>query len=212
MSGTGYDLSTSIYSQDGRVFQIEYGAKNITNAETVLGVLTSDGVILATEKIRHNPLLVEDSNRRIFNITESIGLLICGRVPDGKDCLRRAREEAKSYRNNFGVEIALSTLVNRLANYIHAHTIYNAYRPYGSSVILAGYNEVADKFELYMIDNAGIYRGYFACANGKGREIGKTHVEAIYKSGVDSQEALKKGRLVKAKMLIGSCQGNYQSA
>ena len=194
MSGTGYDLSTSIYSQDGRVFQIEYGAKNVTNAETVMGVVTSDGVILATEKIRHNPLLVEDANRRIFNVSENIGLLICGRVPDGKDCLRRAREEAKSYCSNFGIEIALKTLVERLANYIHAHTIYNAYRPYGSSVLLSGYNAQSDRFELYMIDNSGVYRGYFACANGKGREIGKTHVEAIYKSGVDSQTALVKGR------------------
>ena len=193
MSGTGYDLSTSIYSQDGRVFQIEYGAKNITNAETVMGVITSDGVILATEKIRHNPLLAEDGNRRIFNVTESIGLLICGRVPDGKDCLRRAREEARGYRNNFGIDIALRTLVERLANYIHAHTIYNAYRPYGCSVLLSGYNRVTDKFELYMIDNAGIYRGYFACSNGKGREIGKTHVEAIHKSGATSEEALQKG-------------------
>ena len=195
MSGTGYDLSTSIYSQDGRVFQIEYGAKNIINAETVLGVITSDGVILATEKIRHNPLLIEDGNRRIFNVTESIGLMICGRVPDGKDCLRRAREEAKGYRNNFGIEISLKTLVERLANYIHAHTIYNAYRPYGSSVVLSGYNALKDKFEMYMIDNGGVYRGYYACANGKGREIGKTHVEAIHKSGVDSQGALVKGKI-----------------
>jgi 20S proteasome subunit alpha 7 len=194
MSGTGYDLSTSIYSQDGRVFQIEYGAKNISNAETVMGVVTSDGVILATEKIRHNPLLVEDANRRIFNVTESIGLLICGRVPDGKDCLRRARQEAKSYRNNFGIEIALRTLVDRLANYIHAHTIYNAYRPYGSSVLLSGYNNVTDKFELYMIDNSGVFRGYYACANGKGREIAKTQVEAIHKSNVSSEEALQKGK------------------
>ena len=196
MSGTGYDLSTSIYSQDGRVFQIEYGAKNITNAETILGVITSDGVIMATEKIRHNPLLVEDGNRRIFNVTESIGLMICGRVPDGKDCLRRAREEAKSYRNNFGIEIALKTLVERLANYIHAHTIYNAYRPYGSSVVLSGYNSQKDKFEMYMIDNSGVYRGYYACANGKGREIAKTQVEAIYKSGADSQKALVQGKFL----------------
>ena len=194
MSGTGYDLSTSIYSQDGRVFQIEYGAKNISNAETVLAVVTSDGVILASEKIRHNPLLVEDGNRRIFNVSTSIGLLICGKVPDGKDCLRRAREEATSYRNNFGIEISLRTLVDRLANYIHAHTIYNAYRPYGSAIVLAGYNDASDKFELYMIDNSGVYRGYYACANGKGREIAKTQVEAIHKSGANSEDALQKGR------------------
>lgn len=38
MSGTGYDLSTSIYSQDGRIFQLEYAQKAIENSETVVGI------------------------------------------------------------------------------------------------------------------------------------------------------------------------------
>ena len=184
-----------MYSQDGRIFQIEYGAKNITNAETVLGVITSDGVILATEKIRHNPLLVEDGNKRTFSVTKNIGLLICGRVPDGKEILKRARDESTNYRNNFGVEIAPKTLVDRLANYIHAHTIYNSYRPTGCAILLSAYNQIKDKFELYMIDNSGVYRGYYACANGKGREIAKTHVERIYKEGLSSKMSLQKGNL-----------------
>lgn len=38
MSGTGYDLSTSIYSQDGRIFQIEYAQKAVENSETIVAI------------------------------------------------------------------------------------------------------------------------------------------------------------------------------
>ena len=218
MSGTGYDLSTNTYSQDGRIFQIEYANKNITNAETVMGVLTSDGVILATEKIRHNPLLVDDGNRRSFNVTRNIGLMICGKIPDGRDLLSRAREEATNFLDNFGIEIPVKTLVERLANYVHAHTIYGAYRPYGCAVMISGYDVKKDKFELYMIENSGIYRGYYACANGKGREIAKTHMERIYKENISSKDALTKGKytiynnLTKYIGLIKSCQSYCQSS
>lgn len=56
MSGTGYDLSTSIYSQEGKIVQLEYAAKAVQNAETVIGVVCSDGVILGSEKIRSSKL------------------------------------------------------------------------------------------------------------------------------------------------------------
>lgn len=197
MSGTGYDLSTSTYSQDGRVFQIEYSLKNVSNAETVMGVLTSDGVIMGSEKILHNPLLESNCNSRIFNVTKTIGIMICGRVPDGKECVKRAREEATSYRDNFGIEIPAKTLVERLSNYMHAHTIYGQFRPFGCSLLLSAYNSVADKFELYMIENSGIYRGYFACANGKGREVAKTQIEKIYKEKLNSEDGLVKGKIIR---------------
>ena len=56
MSGTGYDLSSSIYSQDGRLFQLEYSKKVIDNSETIMGVVCSDGIILACENIQNSPL------------------------------------------------------------------------------------------------------------------------------------------------------------
>ena len=42
--GTGYDLSGTTYSPDGRVFQAEYACKAVDNAGTTIGVKCSDGV------------------------------------------------------------------------------------------------------------------------------------------------------------------------
>ncbi|CAG8727729.1 23588_t:CDS:2, partial [Racocetra persica] len=61
--GTGYDLSVSTYSPDGRVFQVEYAAKAVDNSGTAIGLRVKDGVVLAVEKLVQSKLLVPRSNR-----------------------------------------------------------------------------------------------------------------------------------------------------
>ena len=177
MSGTGYDLSTSMYSQDGRIFQIEYGQKSVETAETVVAIQCSDGIILACEKIKRSPLQVIDSNKRIFNVDKHIGLVITGRLPDGLVVLERARKEAENYRDFFGLPITGRILTERISNYIHAHTLYGQFRPFGIAITIASYDN--GKYFLYMIDNSGVYRKYFGVATGKGKQIAKTYLEKI---------------------------------
>jgi 20S proteasome subunit alpha 7 len=73
--GTGYDLSASTYSPDGRIFQVEYANKAVENAGTAIGLKCKDGVVLAVEKLVTSKLLVPGSNRRIFNVDLHAGLV-----------------------------------------------------------------------------------------------------------------------------------------
>ena len=57
----------------------------------MVGIKCKDGVILAGEKQIFSKLLTENTNRRIYNLDNSIGLAICGKVPDGRNILNRAR-------------------------------------------------------------------------------------------------------------------------
>lgn len=91
MSGSGFDLNTATFSQDGRIFQIEYAEKVLENSDTIVGLRCKDGIILASEKLQHSRLLVQDANRVIYNVDTHIGMLICGRLPDGRNVLQRAR-------------------------------------------------------------------------------------------------------------------------
>ena len=181
MSGTGYDLMNTIYSQDGRLFQLEYARKSIEGAETVVGLVCKDGVILGAEKICSSPLLTPDANRRVFNITEHIGMAICGRLPDGAIVVRRAREEAEQYKSNFGRPIPGYIMAERVANYVHAHTLYGAYRPFGASFTLATWDD--GKPYLYSVDNSGELRGYYGMADGKGKQVAKTEIEKANREG-----------------------------
>jgi Proteasome subunit A N-terminal signature len=45
-----YDSRTTIFSPEGRLYQVEYAMEAISNAGAAVGVLATDGVVLAAEK------------------------------------------------------------------------------------------------------------------------------------------------------------------
>lgn len=73
--GTGYDLSNSVFSPDGRNFQVEYAAKAVENGGTVIGIRCTDGVVLAVEKLITSKLVVASSNKRIATVDTHIGIV-----------------------------------------------------------------------------------------------------------------------------------------
>lgn len=46
--------------------------------------------------------------------------------------------------------------MDRVGQYVHTHTLYNEYRPFGTSAIVASYDEF-DKYSLYMVEPSGQY-------------------------------------------------------
>ena len=45
-----YDSSTTTFSPEGRLHQVEYAIEAINNAGTSVGILAKDGVVMASEK------------------------------------------------------------------------------------------------------------------------------------------------------------------
>ena len=45
-----YDSRTTIFSPEGRLYQVEYAMEAISHAGTAIGILASDGIVLAAEK------------------------------------------------------------------------------------------------------------------------------------------------------------------
>ena len=91
--GTGYDLSASQFSPDGRVFQIEYAGKAVENSGTAVAIRGKDGVVFAVEKIVTSKLYEAGANRRIFNIDTHIGMATAGLVTDARQLASIARDE-----------------------------------------------------------------------------------------------------------------------
>ena len=172
---SGYDTSCIILSQEGRIYQVEYALKAVENGCTVTGLVCKDGVILASEKIRESRTIVSNSNPTIYNITKTIGIAICGYLPDGRSIVSKAQQESRSYKENYGIEISGKILSDRLALHIQTHTIYWFNRPFGAIVMIASYDK--DGPHLYMIENNGNCLEYYACSHGKGRQYVKNDVE-----------------------------------
>jgi len=82
--GTGYDQSTTTFSPDGRVFQIEYAAKAVENSGTAVGIRCKDGVVLGVEKQKLSKMLVPGSNRRIYTVDKCTGMAVSGMMADAR--------------------------------------------------------------------------------------------------------------------------------
>lgn len=179
-SGSGYDLSSSTFSPDGRIFQIEYAAKAVENAGTALGLRCQDGVVLAVEKPLQNKMLVaKTTGRRIHTIAEHAGVAMTGFVSDGRQIVNRAREEASNYDETYGTKIPPSTLASRLSAYVHYFTLHGALRPFGASTLVAAYDTATKKHSLHMVEPSGVSYEYFGAAAGRGRQPARTEMEKL---------------------------------
>jgi len=175
--GTGYDLSASQFSPDGRVFQVEYATKAAENSGTIVGIRCKDGVVLAAEKIITSKLYTRTTQPRIVHIDAHIGMAFAGLVADAYQLCNIARDEASDYRVNHGMPIPPDYLASRLSQYIHVYTLYAALRPFGVITFLSSYQN--GKADLHVIQPSGVYYSYNAYSSGKAKANAMTELEKI---------------------------------
>jgi len=187
--GTGYDLSASQFSPDGRVFQVEYAQKAIENSGTAIGLRGKDGVVFAMEKLVTSKLYEPGANRRLFGVDKHVGMAVGGLLADARQIVETARKEASNYRAEYGGDVPLKYLTDRVAGYIHAYTLYSAVRPFGCGVILGAMEQTGPS--MYMIDPSGVYHGYKGCAIGKAKQAAKTEMEKLNFSNMSIRDLAK---------------------
>lgn len=186
--GTGYDLSASQYSPDGRVFQVEYAKKAVDNSGNVIAIRGKDGVVIATEKFLISKLYETTSNTRVFSVGTHISCGVAGFYPDAKALVEQARSYAEEFRNDHGYPIPINTLKDRLGAYVGAYTCSSAVRPFGASLVLASHDEEA---LLYLVEPSGSAVGYYYIAAGKGKQAAKAELEKLDYANLTCRELVK---------------------
>jgi len=187
--GTGYDISCTTFSPDGRVFQIDYAGKAVENSGTAIGVRVKDGIVFGVEKLILSKMLEPGANRRIHSVDRTIGLTYAGMTADARQLVNRGRSEAKNYRGFYYSTIPTRILNDRLSLFVQAYTLYGHVRPFGCSVILGAWED--DGPQLYMIEPSGISYGYYGTAVGKARQAAKGELEKLKLSELTAREAVK---------------------
>eukprot|EP01119_Soliformovum_irregulare_P013628 TRINITY_DN3652_c0_g1_i4.p1 TRINITY_DN3652_c0_g1~~TRINITY_DN3652_c0_g1_i4.p1 ORF type:complete len:252 (+),score=69.13 TRINITY_DN3652_c0_g1_i4:79-834(+) len=186
--GTGYDLSCTTFSPDGRVFQVDYALKAVENSGTAVGLRVKDGVVFGVEKLIVSKMLEPTSNRRIFNIDRHIGLSFAGLQADARQLVNRARLEAKNYRNFYQDDIPGHVLAERMAAFMQAYTLYSHMRPFGCSIMLSSVDRRGP--QLFMIEPSGISYSYYGTSIGKAKQAAKGEIEKLKLSELTAREAV----------------------
>jgi 20S proteasome subunit alpha 7 len=200
-TGSGYDLSVTTYSPDGRVFQVEYAQKQVDNAGTALAICFKDGVVFATEKLLKSKMLVPGTNKRTYPVHRHAGMVITGLVPDGRQLVTRGRSESVNYKNAYAEDMPADQLAERLGLFVHAYTLYWSIRPFGSSVLLGCVDPDTKKPSLHCIEPSGLVFKYKGTALGKGKQVAKTEIEKLLASEGGAELTCKAALTSVAKIL-----------
>merc|ERR1712020_806984 len=88
-------------------------------------------------------LYEKGANKRIFNIDNHVGMVTWGLYADARQLAETASNEASNYRQDYGSAVPTEFLANRISMYMHAYTLYSAVRPYGSTIMLGSWTEIA---------------------------------------------------------------------
>jgi len=183
-----YSFSLTTFSPSGNLVQIEYALNAVNAGATALGIKAKDGVVMATEK-KLPPLMDESTVQKISLVTDNIGVVYAGMGPDSRVLVRKARKIAQQYYRMYHVSMPVNQLVREVAAIMQEFTQSGGVRPFGVSLLVAGYDEVAGP-QLYQVDPSGSYWAWKASAIGKGMVNARTFLEKRYKEDVGLEDAV----------------------
>ena len=70
---------TTIFSPEGRLYQVEYALEAISHAGTAIGILAKDGIVLAAERKVTSKLLEQDTSaEKLYVLNEYVAIFCLG--------------------------------------------------------------------------------------------------------------------------------------
>lgn len=199
--GSRYDGRTTTFSPQGRLFQVEYAMEAISQAGAAVGVLGSDGVVLAAEKKVTSKLLdVRKATEKMYKIDEHTCVAVAGITADANILINYARLEAQRYTYQYQEPIPIEQLLSRVCDMKQGYTQYGGLRPFGVSFLFAGWDE-HHGFQLYQSDPSGNYGGWKAKAIGANNQAAQSILQSDYKEG---ETNLKEAMMLAIKVLSKS--------
>ncbi|PSP33678.1 proteasome endopeptidase complex, archaeal, alpha subunit [Halobacteriales archaeon QH_10_67_22] len=178
-----YDRGITIFSPDGRLYQVEYAREAVKRGTASIGVRTADGVVLAVDKRIRSPLMERSSVEKIHKADDHIGIASAGHVADARQLIDFARREAQVNQLRYGEPIGVETLTKAVTDHIQQYTQVGGARPFGVALIIGG---IADgQPHLYETDPSGTPYEWKALAVGADRGDIREYLEDHYDEEMD---------------------------
>jgi len=186
-----YDRAITVFSPDGRLFQVEYAREAVKRGTTTVGLKYKTGVVLIVDKRISSKLIEPASIEKIFKIGDHIGCTTSGLVADARALIDRARVDAQINEITYDEKIHVKTLVKKICDFKQTYTQYGGVRPFGTALLVAGYDETGPR--LFATDPSGALMEYKASSEGSGRNGAMSYFEEHYREDMNKDEAILLG-------------------
>jgi proteasome alpha subunit len=183
-----YDRAITVFSPDGRLFQVEYAMELVNRGATILALRCSGGVVLGAEETI-DPLEESEYSWKIFKIDDHVGAAIVGLSSDARILIDQARIHAQSNKLTYDEPIDTEVVTKRICDIKQLYTQHAGVRPFGVSMIFAGVDKTGPR--VFGTHPSGTYRGYKARTEGAGRETVFNILKEEYKEDMELENATK---------------------
>jgi len=186
---SGYDSHITVFSPEGRLYQVEYSFAAVKGCSfTTVALRGDDSVVCVTQKKLPDKLMDKDFTTHLYNITPNIGCVTTGLSADARALIYKMRDIAAKFKDKNGYEIPVHYLSLKAANVAQVYTQHAYMRPYGVNTILFSIDDEKGP-QLFQIDPAGYYAGYKGCAAGAKENEAQNALEKIVKKKIALPEA-----------------------
>src|SRR3989449_17447 len=191
-----YDRAITVFSPDGRLFQVEYARVAVTRGNTTVGLKFKNGIVLMADKKIGSRLVETSSIEKIFQIDEHVGAATSGLVADARVLVDYARLVAQINKVTYSEKIGVDLLVKRICDYKQNYTQYGGVRPFGTALLVAGVDDLGT--HLFETDPSGALVSYKAGSIGQGRQAVMELLEEKYEVLVkpDAVQRIRDGKEV----------------
>ena len=186
MASRGYDMTPTMYSPDGRIYQVEYAMETVKRGTLAIGVCSKEGVIMAVEE-KTRTLQTTDITQKIFQVDFHIGIAAAGYIPDARIQVDSARFFSQGNRMTYDESVEIGTVAKYLADQSHQFTQYSGVRPNGVALIIAGIDQKGES--IYVTDPSGTYVQFAAVAIGANSDDVNEFLEKHYSPDMSIDDA-----------------------
>jgi proteasome alpha subunit len=186
--GREYDGAITIFSPEGRIYQVEYALELVKRGSPIVGIKSEEGIVLAVLEPQLSKLAAPTNSKKIFRIDDHVGVAIAGLSPDARVLIKQARLFCQSNKMTYDEPADVEDLASGVGDLLQRYTQNAGVRPFGVSLLIGGVDE--HRVSLIATDPSGSYRGYKATAVGRNSEKAVSVLQQEYRKEITLDEAI----------------------
>ncbi len=159
--------------------------QDLKTGTTTVGLIAGDSVILAADmRASMGHLAYDEESKKLYKITDEIGVTNAGAVGDSLTIIRFLRSQARMYEIERGAKMTPNAMAALLSNVLNA----NRYYPFAVQFVLGGINKGPELYEL--TPYGGVLKRSKYAVSGSGTELALATLDHEYRQGMSEEEGI----------------------
>ena len=175
----GYDRGLTMFSPEGRLFQVEYALEAVKRGTLAIAMKATDGAVLIVHKKLPTKLMDGDQVHKVYAVDKHVGVAISGLHADARILTDQSRIQAAIHKLTYDEDAPVSVLVKKICDMSQAYSQHGGVRPFGAALMFVGVDD--DGPQVFTTSPSGTYFAWTAKAIGYKSDECQDYMKDNYK-------------------------------